>query len=106
MDMDGRWGWEKVDAATLAEIRSKLRDFESMRWEQIGKDSHYVSPASIVREAANRLKTVSQGYDLDLLYSLRLTGKKRVWGFKKGDVLAILWWDPRHEVYPSAKKNT
>lgn len=44
--------------------------------------------------------------DLDQLFSLRLTVRKRVWGIKEGNIFWILWWDPEHEVCKSHKKHT
>ena len=44
--------------------------------------------------------------DWEELYSLRLSGRSRVWGLKEAGIFWILWWDPNHEICPSYKKNT
>jgi len=36
----------------------------------------------------------------DDLFSLRLEGDMRIWGIRLGRVLQLVWYDPRHEVYP------
>ncbi|MGH9069353.1 MAG: hypothetical protein ACRD0J_17955 [Acidimicrobiales bacterium] len=44
--------------------------------------------------------------DYDSLWELHLTGKQRLWAVRDGPVLALLWWDPNHQVCPSHKKHT
>jgi len=38
------------------------------------------------------------------LFSLRLTGKKRLWGIRDRHVFKVFWWDPEHGVCPSELK--
>ena len=61
--------------------------------------------AKIVPEMQKRLCDLEKE-DLDELYSLRLSGKKRIWGIKESNLLWFLWWDPEHEICPSLLKNT
>jgi hypothetical protein len=35
------------------------------------------------------------------IFRFRLSGEKRLWGFRSGDVFHVLWWDPDHAVYPT-----
>jgi hypothetical protein len=44
--------------------------------------------------------------ELESLFSLLITGEKCVWGVKDVAILHILWWDPKHSVCPSGKKQT
>ncbi|MCA0290504.1 MAG: hypothetical protein LCH82_02395 [Actinobacteria bacterium] len=44
--------------------------------------------------------------DEDTLHSLRAAGAFRIWGILRGNVFHLLWVDPKHEVWPSAKKHT
>lgn len=78
-----------------------------MTWLEIEKtnDSHSISVTQIVREAQNRLVELGQD-DVSDVYSLRISGRERVWGIRDGSKLKILWWDPNHEICPSPKKNT
>ncbi len=41
--------------------------------------------------------------DEEELFRFRLDGESRVWGIREGRVFRILWWDPGHEICPSAK---
>lgn len=36
-------------------------------------------------------------------FRFRLSGEKRLWGFRTGDVFHLLWWDPDHGVYPTER---
>jgi hypothetical protein len=38
------------------------------------------------------------------LFSLRITGKMRLWGIRDIETLRVLWWDPQHSVCPPLKK--
>jgi hypothetical protein len=103
------FGWHRVEASKLLEVRSKLAQFESMRWHDIfqalGGQNHEVSRDRICRQAQDRLEAIGQG-DVDFLVSLHLSGRERVWGILDENVLKILWWDPMHQICPTEKKHT
>ena len=106
MEMCDPFGWHTIDSTLLLEIRGKLRNFESMTWGTIiGANSHQVPTESLCKEARDRLAALHLD-ELEELFSLRLSGKERVWGVLEHNVLTILWWDPDHQVCPSLKKNT
>ena len=106
MEMCDPFGWHRIDGAILLEIREKLRNFESMTWGQImGPQSHMVSTMSLCKNARERLAQLKLD-ELEELFSLRLSGKERVWGVLEHNILTLLWWDPDHEVCPSLKKHT
>ncbi len=106
-DFDGEYGWKKVEIKTLfREIIPKLRQFESMKWGEIeGEDSHFVDVDKCSTEAQKRLKRIKLD-DLEQLFSLRIGGKKRIFGWREKSVFHVLWWDPDHKVYPSKMKYT
>lgn len=68
-------------------------------------DSHNIEVNQIVKDAQRRLEEIRQA-DVDELFSLRLSGKERIWGIVDRNIFKILWWDPKHEICPSAKKHT
>lgn len=107
VDQEGRWGWNRVDQTTFwKEIFLKISDFETMTYSEIlGKDNHEIPISNIIREAQIRLKEIEQD-DVDHLVSLHITGKKRIWGIRDQNIFKVLWWDPNHEICPSAKKHT
>jgi hypothetical protein len=90
------------------EVFPKLKDFESMSWNELekqthgkeGKSKHHsVSIYDLDPEAQKRLE-ILQLDDIDKLFSLRLTGKIRIWGIRVRSFLKILWFDFDHSVYP------
>lgn len=88
-------------------LLEELKAQENMTWDTIEKavhgrggksKNHEIPVYQLVKEAKQRLR------DLDLderesLFSLRLSGKKRVWGIRNFNVLEILWIDPDHQIY-------
>lgn len=106
MDFDGPFGWRGFDPVLLPEINGKLANFETMTWQQIKvAGSHPVLIEEIAKAARDRLAEIGQE-DLDELFSLRLSGKRRIWGILDRNQLKILWWDPEHRVCLSELKHT
>ncbi|KJU85359.1 hypothetical protein MBAV_002442 [Candidatus Magnetobacterium bavaricum] len=108
VDFEGQWGWEnlnRVDDFKL--IQGKLKNFETMTWGEIEKklikkgtpQNHSIQVEKICKDAQDRLKEIKMD-DRDELYSLRFSGKERLWGVREGEILYILWWDPYHTVCP------
>jgi hypothetical protein len=109
VDCDGPFGWGNAAPDLLfRHIIPKLHEFETMYWHQLrgGTAGHHECEVTgMCKEARDRL--VRLGLDeYDTLFSLRLTGRQRVWGIRDRGILHLLWWDPDHAVYPSTKKNT
>ena len=88
----------------------KLCDFETMTWAQIkgaaggrrhGTNHHSLAIVDdLSDEATRRARALRLG--VDELFSLRLTGRKRLIGIRSGRHFKVLWYDPEHEV---AKQN-
>jgi len=100
------WGWRNISAETWQKIVQKLGHFEQMTWGQIeGGDtgSHLVALADCPNhEVLERLEQLKLD-DLDMLFSLRLMGRERIFGILDGVVLKLLWYDPNHTVWPTKK---
>lgn len=109
LQLAGPFGWHDIEAAKLLEIRTKLANFESMTWNDIivraKKRNHTISVAQLCKEAQLQLTSLNL-YDIDEVVSLHLTGTERVWGYREGAVLHVLWWDRDHEICPSLPKHT
>jgi len=111
MEFVDPFGWHTLNAASLGYVRSGLVNFESMTWNEIlvqgRKQNHLIAIGELSKAARDRLNVLFNGnIDVDELLSLRLTGKERVWGILDNGVLVLLWWDPQHQVCPSALRNT
>jgi len=95
-----------MPADVLADVLDKLKGFERMSWPEIGSSgSHFIPLNMIVKEARQRLVELNLD-DTDELYSLRVSGKVRLWGLRSNDKFSLLWWDPDHEICPSLLKHT
>ncbi len=103
------FGWHEVTTSTIHDIRKKLSNLESMTWNDIliraKKQNHSVPLNRLCKKAQIRLSEMKLD-SLEELVSLRLSGEERVWGYRIGPVLHVLWWDPHHEVCPSLLKHT
>lgn len=108
LDWDGPWGWRDIEALKWQEILQKLGYFETRTWADIKSDrnNHSVEIQNSPNpEVPKRLAEIHQE-DIDELFSLRFSGKERLWGILDNHILKILWWDPHHEIWPSTKKHT
>ena len=54
-------------------------------------------------EARQRLHAIGMA-DQTRISRLRLGGTQRLYGFLHGNVFHIVWWDPGHEIWPSARR--
>lgn len=98
LDMDGPFSWNYFKTQELPDFLAKLFELQRCSWQELkDKGSHLVAIEKLESLAQKRLRELKKD-DLDNLYSLRLTGKKRVWGIKNNNILRILWWDPEHQV--------
>lgn len=106
-DLGGPWCLGAMSGATLVRVIRRLGEFEGMAWTEIlqGTKSHSVPVSALSSKAQQRLADIRQD-DVDELVSLRFSGRERLWGIRHGALCRCLWWDPDHEVCPSAKQRT
>jgi len=108
LDWDGPWGWRDIKANQWQQILQKLGYFETRTWADIKSDGN--NHAVFIQNCPNpeTLKRLTEIHldDIEELFSLRLSGKERIWGILDNHIFKILWWDPNHEVWPSTKKHT
>lgn len=112
-DFDGEYGWRNVECYEKArEILSKLSKYEGKTIGNIlderygnGKSKHHnVEVSRLSKDARKRIKELFNEQNMiDELFSLRLSGKNRVWGVLNGNIFYFLWWDPDHKVCPALK---
>ncbi|MFO2764863.1 hypothetical protein SCM10_15685 [Legionella pneumophila serogroup 1] len=106
-DNNGKWGFKQLTEDQLHNlIFEELVSKESLNWNDLKTSkSHNILKSKIIKEAQSRLEELNMD-DLDEIFSLRLNGKKRLWGIRQANVLRVLWWDPHHEICPANKKHT
>jgi hypothetical protein len=107
-DHDGPWCFHELDSADLCRVLTQLAGFESMTAAEAfggspGKD--YEVEHIPNRRARDRLVSLGLA-DQTVISRFRLSGRERLYGFRLDNVFHVVWWDPRHEVWPSEKRNT
>ncbi len=120
-----RFGWQKISwhlgaidyggpycpsiigHAGMTGVLKKLKGLESMTWNEIlqNGDSHPIEVSKLEKDARDRLKDMERD-DVTEVVSLRITGKKRLFGVRYDAVLQILWWDSDHAICKSSLKHT
>lgn len=107
LDSGGEWSFLNICKNTLHQlITKKFGEIEGLKWGQLkANGSHHVETYKLIKSAQERLLHLKME-DYDQLFSLRLSGKERVWGIKEGQIFFILWWDPHHAICISNKKHT
>lgn len=114
-DEGSRWAFseERVGPVLWTSIFPKLRQFESMTWNEImleaKKQNHSIELWKLNKDARDRLAELE--IEAEALYSLRLGGRVRIYGYLEGAVYHILWYDDDHGgndtcVCRSEKKHT
>lgn len=101
-DVDVKEPWsfykERMQEEFWIEIFPKLRDFEKMTWGELylhsKKEHHCIKPEELNKCARDRLYELS--IEPEAIYSLRLTGTIRLYGYMVGAVYYILWYDNNH----------
>lgn len=103
VDLEGPFGWGDVPPETiLHDIVPKLHERELTTWQDLRNGrSHPVSTDQFSKPAKRRLEERYPDFVGDTLFSLRLTGKCRLWGQQVGAILQVFWYDPDHQVCPS-----
>lgn len=106
-DRGGPFAWTSLeDASEHKDIIERLASFETMTENDLSDAGcHAIELHQLCKEAQDRLREL-QYDDLDSLYSLRVTGKVRIFCVHHSQVMRVLWYDPKHEVCPSNKKHT
>ncbi len=106
LDVEGQWHWSDLKGIHIQDILKIIFHSQKLTWQELYKHGcHSVYVSDLISEAQQRLREIGQD-DLDVLYSIRLTGKQRIWGIKEHNILWLLWWDPFHSICECTKKHT
>ena len=110
VDHDGPWGFDLMAGADLRALMETLAKFETMTMGEAfpgngypGKD--YDIEDIPTQEARDRLDAIGLA-DMTKISVFRLSGVQRLYGFRRENVFHVVWWDPLHQIWPSAKKHT
>lgn len=93
------------------DVMPELIAYEGQTWAEIktaqknGKShskNHNVPVVDLIKEAQDELNKFFET-QYDEIFSLRLGGTKRIYGFLEKGILYIVWYDDKHEIYPINK---
>jgi hypothetical protein len=100
--------WTSLGPAIIEQIHGFLANLEKMTWPEActgGYPAQIVKLGDAPKPVRDYLESVRRD-DTDDLVELRIGGKPRIWGVRRGSVCHLMWWDPEHRVWPSIKKHT
>ena len=105
LDLEGPWGWSKLAPSDFAAVLAKLAEWERLRHNEVfaASGNKPIPREKLVPEAQKRLRRINLG-QVDELWELRLSGKRRIWGWREQHVFYPIWWDPEHKVCPSQRR--
>jgi hypothetical protein len=114
LEHQGSWGWHLV-GDKLTKLLQNLAQMEELTWAEIRRGatssghsrSHFIPTHELSVEARRRLEALGLE-DVDEVFSFRVGSRERLWAVSLPQSAAcyILWWDPNHMVYPTAKRGT
>lgn len=108
-DNDGPFRWDAISDADLRVVVWIMATIDHKLWSSVSGEGvgniKGIPLSRLSQEALHRLRAIKKD-DLDQLYEIRVGGKPRVWGIKRGDAFHVLWWDPEHKVCPSKMRHT
>lgn len=101
------FGWDTLTADDHKCLNEWLAIFEGMTLGELFNNSGrpgktYRNPHEIPNVEA-RGRFLDRYDDEDEIHRLRCDGEHRIYGFRRGNVFLVLWWDPNHEVWPSSR---
>jgi hypothetical protein len=103
------YGWDTVTSEDRDFLHKWLAEFEGQTTNELfaggrpGKT--YTNPRDIPNSVA-RARFIEAYDDEDEIHRLACGGLPRFYGFRRGSVFLILWWDKHHEIWPAKKKHT
>jgi hypothetical protein len=106
-DTNGPYSCGTFSHADFKMLWDKLRSFEQMNIAQLraAKSYHPLAVVNASKSAKERLQHL-QLDDVETLYSFHISNTCRLWCMRFINILSILWWDKKHDVYPVDKKGT
>ena len=97
------YGWHELNVGSVLDIKEKLSHFESMTWNDIftiGRTRNHKILVEKLRCPKAKHWMKENMPDQDSLWTLRLSGAERIWGIFSDGVYQIIFWDPKHLIYP------
>jgi hypothetical protein len=105
-DDGGNWPMHKVSTSHAPRLLKKLREMEGMTAAEL-MANHVLTRLDMGDCPNKTAKTrLANQYDgLDTLWEVRIAHSEslRLFGRLEGRFLNVIWWDPKHAVWPEGK---
>jgi hypothetical protein len=83
----GRSTWSEIERMQTG-VRNRHRKHHSLPIASI--------ESAAISDIRNRKLDETFG---DSIFRFRVSGEKRLWGFRRDRTFHVVWWDPHHKVY-------
>jgi hypothetical protein len=109
-DYDGPFCLARSDVTTIVSMMKRVREIETMAPLEVFKPNgigvDYGEPGGLPNTIAiNRIKYLNL-QDETNISRLRISGRERLYGFRRDREFYAIFWDPKHEIWPSELKHT
>ena len=93
-------------------VLDKIISYSSMKWTEIRKQTHDNGKSkhhfltefeNFSDEAQKRIIKLQLTEDTDRIFSFAFTNLLRIIGLRDKEKFHVIWYDPKHEFYPSKK---
>ena len=107
LDPEGPWCLAGLEQSEILGLLTAMSQFESQTINELFHKGEWPGKCHDVatlpnKQAHERLSELGLA-DQTKIWKLRINGPGRVYGFLTGNVFHVVWWDPKHEVWPSSK---
>lgn len=110
-DVNDSWSWgldrAQLDSDFTDIIKPYLEHPKNTKWgklmgERYGRKNktkhHHMYVTGIQEEVQDRWKYLELEHPE--LFTFRMSGKERIWGYRNFNKFFIVWWDPKHQLIP------
>lgn len=104
---DTNWPLHKIRSSDHRRLLKRLKYFEGLTVQQARENKvlgDYDMTTCPNQNARTVLKNQHDGLDTLCKLVIEPSGALRLFGIRKQNVIHILWWDSRHEVWPEGKQ--
>ncbi len=115
IDRDGEYAFDiNQDYFEHKLFLDKMLSYSTMTWADVKKQTHdggksknhYYPFDDISNVAQKRLLALGLEERSDDIFSFAFTSSLRIVGYRENEKFYVLWYDPKHNIYPVSKKHT
>jgi hypothetical protein len=107
----GDWGWHLLDAEASKRLMTFILDVSRLTWAEVrgrtgagNTKKHRIHHDHAISNLCSTAQTLLLGQRYVELggevFSFHVDALERLWGFELNGVFYVVWWDPKHLVYP------